>query len=104
MACFERACYVQGRFLLGLNHWRKRESFERKGVNGFKKSLKICEINEICRKGEEIFFFLCGLSNSKTTDTYWRILVGEVPAVWLVWRQSLSFRLHSIQTAVQDLP
>lgn len=57
MACFERAACVQGRFQLGLNYWRKRESFERKGANGFKKSLKICQINEICRRGEESNFF-----------------------------------------------
>lgn len=67
MVCSERACCVQGRFLLSLNHWSKRESFERKGLNGFKKCLKIFQINEICRKGKESnFFFFDGLSNSKT--------------------------------------
>ena len=91
VACFERTCCVQGRFQVGLNYWRERESFEKKGANGFKQSVKICQINEICwsREGSD-FFFLCGLSNSKTADTYWRILVGELPAVWLVWHQSLS--------------
>lgn len=57
MACFKRACCVQGRFQLGLNYWGKRESFERRRANGFKKSLTIFQINEICRKGEESRFF-----------------------------------------------
>lgn len=45
------------------------------------------------QKGRRQYFFclfLCGLSNSKTADTYWSILVGELPAVWFVWRHSLS--------------
>jgi len=48
VACFERTCCVQGRFQVGLNYWRERESFEKKGANGFKQSVKICQINEIC--------------------------------------------------------
>lgn len=34
--------------------------------------------------------FPYGLGNSKTINTYWRILIGEVPAVWLVRCQSRS--------------
>lgn len=92
VSCFKRAYYVQGRFQLGLNFWRKGKRFERKGTDRFKKSLEICQVNKISRKGEEsyFFFFLSGLTNSKTTDTYWRILIGEPPAVWLAWGQPLS--------------
>lgn len=44
------------------------ESSERKGEDGFKKSLKICQM-KFAEREKKVIFFLCGLSNSKTADS-----------------------------------
>lgn len=59
---------------------------------------------KFAERENKVIFFPYGLSNTKTINAYLRILIGEVPAVWLVWCQSLSFRLPSMQPVVEDIP
>lgn len=84
----------------------EEEKFWEEGSKWVQEEFKDLTDKRNVQKGRrKSFFFLYGLSNIKTTDIYCRILVGELPAVWLVWRQSLS-RLNSAEKkpVVQDLP